>query len=289
MRLFTKPIVISTPSRSTNLCSKRSCLKFLKIVICYYFDNAQTFKDLGAVIRNFKHLKTIRFMECGDGIYELLDQITNSSMCSLMIGSDDFVDAMPSVSMTSARAEKLAGVLPRLNVTSLNVKVVECCAAAVNQLVSSITHKTLQELSLRGIHLTPAVAVVLGQLLPELSSLRTLELHGKSESILQFEEMEALFGGINKALPNLVRLTVTGFNARGTLAPLIISCDYFPNLRWLKLSNLNMDESDFLDLLEILRYTSKLQVLLLDGNPLGSKDMVRSIVKQALPRVPVQY
>jgi len=289
VRLFTEPIVISTPSRSTNLCSKQSCLKFLKFLGCSFIDNAQTFKDLGAVIRNFKHLKTIRFMECGDGIYELLDQITNRSTCSLMIGFDDLFGLYYGVSLTSAGAEKLAGVLPRFNVTTFNVKFLECCAAAVNQLVSSITHKTLQTLSLRGIHLTPAVAVVLGQSLPELSSLHTLELYGENESILQVEEMEALFGGINKALPNLVRLTVTGFSARGSLAPLTKRCYFFPNLQWLALWDLNMDESNFRGLLESLTYTSNLRLLNLRGNPLGSQDMVLSIVKQALPQVDYIY
>jgi len=288
-RLFTKPIVISTPSRSTNLCSKQSCLKFLKFFSCQDIDNAQTFKDLGTVIRNSKHLETIEFLGCGDGIYELLDQITNSSTCSLMIGLDDFVDAMPSVSLTSSGAEKLASVLPRFNVTTFNVKLVDCCAAAVTQLVSSITHKTLQELSLHGIHLTPAVAVVLGQSLSELLSLNTLKLHGENESILQVEEMEALFGGINKALPNLLLLTVTGFNARGSLAPLTKRCYFFPNLRWLTLRDLNMDESDFRGLLESLTYTSDLGILDLGSNPLGSQDMVRSLVNQALPQVRLIY
>jgi len=202
-----------------------------------------------------------------------------------MIDIDGLFHEYRGASLTSVAAEKLAGVLPRFNVTNFEVELFECCAAAVTQLVSSITHNTLQKLSLRGIHLTPAIAVVLGQLLPELSSLRALELRGESESILQVEEMEALFGGINKALPNLVRLTVTGFNARGSLAPLTKRCYFFPNLEWLDLWDLNMDESDFRGLLESLTYISNLRTLELYGNPLGSQDMVRSIVKQALPQV----
>ena len=291
VRLFTEPIVISTPSRPTNLCSKQSCLKFLKFLSCDYIDNAQTFKGLGAVIRNCKHLKTIRFMGCGDGIHELLDQITNSSTCSLMFGNDEIPGLLLyyGASLTSAGAEKLAGVLPRFNVITFNVKLHQCCAAAVNQLVSSITQKTLRELLLWGIHLTPAVAVVLGQLLLGSSSLKRLELHGENKSILQVEEMEALFGGINKALPNLLALTVTGFNARGSLVPLTKRCYFFPNLRVLRLSSLNMDERDLRGLLEGLTYISNLRVLCPNGNPLGSQDMVQSIVKQALPQVRLFY
>ena len=180
-------------------------------------------------------------------------------------------------------------MLPRFNVITFNVKLHQCCAAAVNQLVSSITQKTLQELSLWGIHLTPAVAVVLGQLLLGSSSLKRLELRGENESILQVEEMEALFGGINKALPNLLALTVTGFNARGSLAPLTKRCYFFPNLRVLSLKSLNMDERDLRGLLEGSTYISNLRGLFLDGNPLGSKDMVRSTVKQALPQVRLFY
>jgi len=234
-------------------------------------------------------LETIEFLGCGHGIHELLDQITNSSTCSLMIGIRDLSFPYPGASVTSVAAEKLAGVLPRFNVTAFDVELFECCAAAVNQLVSSITHNILQKLSLKGIHLTPAIAVVLGQLLPELSSLGTLELRGESESILQVEEMEALFGGINKALPNLVLLTVTGFNARGSLAPLTKRCYFFPNLRLLSLLSLNMDERDLRGLVESLTSISNLSILELYGNPLGSKDMVQSIVKQALPRVDFIY
>jgi len=289
VRLFTDPIVISTPSRSTNLCSKQSCLKFLKFLSCYYIDNVKTFKDLGAVIGNFEHLKSIKFAVCGDGIYELLDQITNSSTCSLSIGSDELPSTMPGASLTSAGAEKLAGVLPRFNVTSLSVRLVACCAAAVNKLVSSITHKTLQELSLHDICLTPAVAVVLGQSLPELSFLIRLELHGEKESILQVEEMEALFGGINKAFPNLESLSLAHFNTRGSLAPLTKRCYFFPNLRFLDLSSLNMNERDLRGLLESLTSIPNLRRLELHDNLLGSEDMVRSTVKQALSQVSLYY
>ena len=74
------------------------------------------------------------------------------------------------------------------------------CCTEVNK-IASITHKNLEQLNLDGICLTSAVAAVLGQLLPEMSSLQELELTGLDESTMQAEEMEALFGGFNKTLP----------------------------------------------------------------------------------------
>ena len=73
----------------------------------------------------------------------------------------------------------------------------------VNKLVCSIPHKTLQYLKLRGISLTPAAAVALGRSLSEMWFLKELELIGVDGSILQVEEMEALFGGINQTFPAL--------------------------------------------------------------------------------------
>ena len=160
VRLFTEPIAISTPSHSTNLCSKQSCLKFLRYLGCFEIVIAQAFKDLGAVFRNCKHLKTIEFQECGDAIYELLDHIPNSSTCSLKIDCARLVDLLwlpdSAYPLTSVRAENLAGVLPRFNVTALGLDLNYCCAAAVNKLVSSITHKTLWKL-------TPGLEIISGE------------------------------------------------------------------------------------------------------------------------------
>ena len=177
-RLFTETITISTPSRSTNLCSNQSCFKFLKSLVCYDIKNAQTFIDLGAVVRNCKQLKNIEFQQCGSGICELLDQIPNSSTCSLKrVNSFMTILLRPfdsPYSLTSVEAEKLAGVLPRFNVTVLWLELVDCCAAAVNKLVCSITHKTLLVLILHNISLTPVAVATLGWSLPEMSSLRRL-------------------------------------------------------------------------------------------------------------------
>ncbi|XP_078366722.1 NLR family CARD domain-containing protein 4-like isoform X1 [Oculina patagonica] len=285
-RLFTETMIhISVPSLASTLCSKQSCCNFLRFLRCSGIMNAQTLKELGAVVRNCKHLKSILFGLCKDGICELLEQVQNTSTISLTIG-------YPSLSclLTSAGAERLAGVLPRFNnITALNLKEVDCCAAAVNKLVSSITHKNLEELILTDISLTPAAAAVLGRSLPEISSLRSLGLTGVNGSILQVEEMEALFGGFNKTFPTLNQLHLNNFNARGSLAPLTERFHFFPNLTWLELNDLNMDERDLHGLLESLRSSPNLWMLSLGGNPLGDRDRVESIVQQALPRVELWY
>ena len=289
-RLFTETITISTPSRSTNLCSNQSCFKFLKSLVCCDIKNAQTFKDLGAVVKNCKQLKNIEFQQCGSGICELLDQIPNSSTCSLKIGVNSFMTILfrpfdSPYSLTSVEAEKLAGVLPRFNVTALWLELVDCCAAAVKKLVCSITHKTLLVLILHDISLTPVAAAALGRSLPEMSSLKELKLTGVDGSILQVEEMEALFEGINETFLALERLFLQEFNARGSLAPLNKRVHFFPNLRTLGLLNLNMDGRDLHGLLESLKSIPKLERLDLSRNPLGPRDRVQSIVKQALPQV----
>ena len=292
-RLFTQTIDIASPSRPTNLCSKQSCLKFVRSLDCYLIVNAPTLKDLGAVFRNCKRLKTVQFQRCGSGICDLLDQIPNSRPCSLIVGIHPSLWAMrrsdDTYSLTSVEAEKLAGVLQRFNVTALDLELVDCCATVVNKLVCSITHKTLQVLSLCGISLNPAAAAALGRSLPEMSSLKDLKLTGVDGSILQVEEMEALFEGINETFPALERLSLGNFNARGSLAPLTKRVHLFPNVRTLFLWKLNMDERDLHGLLESLTSIPNLSSLYLRGNPLGSLDRVQSIVKQALPQVYLSY
>ncbi|KAL9979331.1 hypothetical protein ACROYT_G016979 [Oculina patagonica] len=212
-RLFTETMIhISVPSLASTLCSNaQSCFNFLRFLRCSGLMNAQTLKELGAVVRNCKHLKSIQFGQCKDSICELLEQVPNPSTCSLSIG----YNLIPCL-LTSAGAERLGGVLPRFNnITDLNLNLVDCCAAAVNKLVFSITHKTLEELRLSDIILTPSAAVALGRSLPEMPSLKTLELTGVDGSILEVEEMDALFGGISKTFPSLEKLHLINFNAKG--------------------------------------------------------------------------
>ena len=282
-RLFIDTFTISTPSRSENSCLKHSCLKFLRSLRCGDHDNAQTFRALGAVIRNYKHLKTIQLHECGDGMYELLERVPNPSTCSVDIGTT-------LCSLTSVGARKLAGVLARfIGLTDHFLELLNCCVVTANALHCTMIHKTLRCLILRDISLTPTAAAALGRFLPDMSSLNEFELIGMDGSILREKEMEALFGGINKAFPAFEILALQLFNARGSFAPLTKCVHFFPNLEWVHLLSLNMDEGDLHGLLESLRSFPNLRRLRLTGNPLGSQDRVNSIVKQALPHVDLRY
>ncbi|KAJ7372140.1 hypothetical protein OS493_020566 [Desmophyllum pertusum] len=171
--------------------------------------------------------------------------------------------------LTSVGTVKLASLLPRFNnIIKLCLDLSDCCASAVDTLVPSITHKTLRRLGLSGISLTPAVAAALGRSLPEMSSLEKLELTGAKGSIVQAEEMEALFGGFNKTLP-LEHLTFSGFSVSGCLAPLTKSFRFFPNLRNLYLGEFNMDERNLCHLLESLTFIPNLEELRVTGKQLS--------------------
>lgn len=99
-------------------------------------------------------------------------------------------------------------------------------------------------------------------------SLGRFELTGLDGSVVPAEQMERLVDGFNETLP-LRYLGFSGFSVRGCLAPLTRRFSSFPNLAWLLLKNLNMDEHDLCSLLESLPFIPNLQVLNLSGNPLG--------------------
>jgi len=163
-----------------------------------------------------------------------------------------------------------------------------CCTAEVNARVcpAKVTYKNLKLLTLERISLTPAAAVALGRLLPEMSSLQVLELTWMGGSILQAEEMEALFGGITKPIP-LWQLSLSGFSMRGCLAPLFRSLRFFPDLIALHLERLNMDEHDLNGLLESFQFIPNLQELDLSHNPLGHA--VTSIVPHVMNLKTLRY
>ena len=62
---------------------------------------------------------------------------------------------------------------------------------------------------------------MLGQLLPKMPSLATLDVSGLAGSVVPAEQMERLFDGFNETLP-LLTLDFIGFTVRGCLTPLII-------------------------------------------------------------------
>ena len=117
-----------------------------------------------------------------------------------------------------------------------------------------------KRLKLDEVSLTPAVAALLGQSIPEISSLQVLQLTQMDKRILQAKEIEALFGGFDKTM-QLFHLTLSGFSVRGCLAPLFRSLRFFPKLIKLNLEMLNMDEHDLSGLLESFQFIPNLQKL----------------------------
>ena len=254
-RTFTASTTISVPSNASRLCSEHSCLKFLISLSCRNL-SSHTLKGLGAVIRNCKHLSSVRVRSGDDSICYLLEQVRNPSNCSLEIGR-----RYPGARLTSVGAVQLASLLPRFNnVIVLKLYVRDCCGSALDTLATSITHKTLEILRLEGIILTPAATKALGRLLPEMSALQVLELTGVDGSILQAEQMEALFGRFNKTLPLLRKLSFSVFNVRGCLAPLMKSLRFLPSLTNLWLEWLNIDEHDQCSLLKSFGSVTSLTV-----------------------------
>ena len=182
------------------------------------------------------------------------------------------------IHLTSAMAEALGQLLTELSaLKTLKINgLTECSDEAVTKLVSAIKHKTLTELELSEINWTSVVAEALGQSLPELSALRTLKIRGGlCKCRLQHKEVEALFGRFNRP-SSLKLLWFTGFNARGSLAPLAKNLCLFPFLKVLYLEDLDMDEADLSGLLENFKFTPNLRSLHLRRNPVGHA--VRSMI-----------
>ena len=262
--LFAETIADSCLSPSANMSSEWSCLKFLTSLRCWCGLSGQSCRALGAAIRDCEHLKRIVVNECDDSITDLLEHVRKPSKCSLEIGSF-FIRTKegnsPKCHLTSSGVVKFASLISKFaNIISLCLDFSNCCFAAEDTLVASITHNTLKQLVLHGMRLTPTVAALLGRSLPEMSSLEVLELTGLDGSILEAGEIEALYGGFNKTLP-LTRLTLSGFSVRGCLSPLAKSLRFFPTLSELKLEKLNMDEHAQCSLLQSFGFIPNLKVM----------------------------
>ena len=172
------------------------------------------------------------------------------------------------VCLTSAATKVLCQSLPELSaLRTLKIRGLGACSAeTVRDLFAAIQHKSLEELILRGSCLTSAAAEALGQSLPELSALQTLEISGGER--LQHEDMETLFGKFNRP-SSLKELRISDFQARGSLAQPIQSLSFFPCLEKLQLTHLNIGEADVPGLLENLKFMPDLRVLYLWDNSLG--------------------
>ena len=266
-KLFEQSTSIDVPSGTTSLCSQQSCLKFLTVLSCCNLSD-QTVKALGGVIRSCKHLYRIEVEGSEDSMCYLLEQVQNPSKCSVAI-TTCLIHPDGAVDHTSPGAVQLASLVPRFySVDTLYLDVRDCCAAALATLVTNITHKPVKELTLSGIRMTPAAAGALGQSLPEMSSLQVLAIYGMDGSILQAEEMKALFGTFYKRVP-LYNLSFCGFSEISCLASFNKSLRYFPNLRELHLGELNVSEHDLCGLLESWSFIRNLKELHLWGNQPG--------------------
>ena len=235
-------------------------------------------KCLVTIFRDCKNLKHILFPSVTKHTCELLQYVPNPRTCRVHLGHSP-LDPSDEPSLTSADVTKLAGLLPQFkNLVSLNLNLNDCCAEAVNKLVSSITHKTLEELGLHGIILTPVTAAALGRSISEMSSLRELSISGPERRFLETNEIEASPTGFDRT--SLVSQLFT-FNTGG--------CRFLPSLHTLRLEHLNLNERGLRELLDNLKFFSELRYLILYDNPVGDAHKVHSMVKKALPRVHVFY
>jgi len=137
--------------------------------------------------------------------------------------------------------------LKKLRVEGERLSYEDFCKAQLNT-VSTFAHANLEELVLSNVSLNPAAAAVLGRLLSGMSSLRRLELTGMDGNMLQIEEIKALFGGSNNAVPLLPN-----------------SQCLFSNLRELGLREFNMDEQHLVGLSKSLRVVPNLETLFVEG------------------------
>ena len=276
--LFDVTNLTSTPSHSTSSSSERFCLKYLSYLYFYKNVNKRSMKCLVTTFKDCKNLKNIVFPSVTKHTCELLQYVPNTRTCRVHLGHP-LSFSLGELSLTSADVTKLAGLLPQFkNLASLKLYFNDCCAEAVNKLFSSITHKTLEELGLHGIILTPNTAAALGRSISEMSSLRHLSISGPERGFLETNEIEASPTGFDRT--SLVSRLFT-FNTGG--------CRFLPSLHTLRLERLNLNERGLRELLDNLKFFSELRFLSLYDNPLVDKDTVHSMVKKALPRVHVFY
>ena len=283
--LFDVTNLTSTPSHSTSSSSERFCLKYLSFLYISTNVNEQTMKCIFTIFRDCKNLKHILFPSVTKHTCELLQYVPNPRTCRVHLGHPlsfslgELSLASAELSLTSADVTKLAGLLPQFkNLASLKLYFNDCCAEAVNKLVSSIPHKTLEQLLLHGIILTPVTAAALGRSISEMSSLRLLSISGPKRGFLETNEIEASPTGFDRT--SLVSRLFT-FNTGG--------CRFLPSLRTLRLDRLNLNERGLRELLDNWKFFSELRHFCLLNNPLGDAHTVHSMVKKALPRVHVYY
>ena len=137
-------------------------------------------------------------------------------------------------------------------------------------IVSSISPKSLGEVSLRNINLTTSAAATLGKSLSKMTFLRRLQLTGPYYigSHDCFLKLNTLFEGFNH-VRHLEELFLSRFCVVDSFAPLTEKFRFFPDLKKLMLEDVNLDGDGLCLLLEGSRFIPNLQHLDLSYNPLG--------------------
>ena len=218
------------------------------------------------IVAGIKH-KTLEKLEVSE--IRLASAVTNFLATITIKHKTLTVLELRNVNLTSAAVEGLSQLLPKLSaLRALMISGLDCerSAETVRDLFAAIQHKSLERLILNKIRLTSAAAEALGQSLPELSALQTLEISCGCN--LEHEDVEALFGKFKRP-SSLKELRITDFKARGSFAQPIQNLFFFPRLEKLQLKGLDMSEADVPGLLENLKFMPDLRVLHLWDNPLG--------------------
>ena len=209
------------------------------------------------------------------------------------------------VKLTSTLADALGQLLSelsavrRLSISSLN----KCSGEAATKLVAAIKHKTLENLELSKINLTSAAAEALGQVLPELSALRTLSLGSLTESSdevvtklvasIKHTNLDELYlRGINltsavavallQLLPELSSLQALSLGSltecSDKAVTKLVACGKYKNLDELYLQGINLTSEVAVALLQLLPELSSLQALRLDSLTECSNKAVTKLV-----------
>ena len=221
-------------------------------------------KAFGQLLPELSALQTLKISslaECpDDAVTKLVTAIKHKTLNEL-----DLCE----INLTLTIAESLAQSLPELSaLQTLTISgLTECSDEAVTKLVFAIKHKTLKELELIEMNLTPTAAVALGQSLRELPSLQKLEISGSDGCSLQLEF--SLFRKLKIS-------GVTELSAEA-VTRLIDVIKYKP-LEKLELSEMHLTSAVAEALGQLLPELSALQTLKISGLAQCSDDAVTKLV-----------
>lgn len=260
---------------------RESCLKFLRCLRCYNQGTKETMKDVGAMVAACNQLTRIETEHTNDSVCDLLEQVRNPNACCLEIGYYRgrlwlHSEGGGSCTLTSDGIVRLANLLPRFpNTTILSLRLPGCDPTAVDKLVPNIAH-TLKLLELCEVCLTPEAAAHLGRSIPEMGSLRILQLSSGEVVEQQCEQLKLLFRGF-KQPSSLGKVVLKGFRVTSGVSSFTDSLRFLPHLKVLHLKDLSMDEQDLSALVRNFQFIGNLKMLNLKGNSFGCG--VRSIVE----------